>query len=434
MIQTTPPPVLGSSPAKPVMVMLLTRDPFVETSGRAYMLRQRIEEFSRDYELVIAVVGRARTAGLHQIDPPSLPVVALNAARLASRPMQAWLCYSSRSRRQVRALLDATGASALYIDMIRLAPLYDGADPKVTQILDYDDLLSKRYARALAGGARNYEVLGFLSRRAPRLARWASRLARPLLAVEQARCLREERALLRTVHLALFTSATEAAELAARIAPAEQPPILAVPPTVRTSPSGRPPGDQVIFLGNLRYGENIRMVEALASALSQLDDLGELSEDFSVQVIGDYADGLPERLACRRLVFHGRLDNLADIADQGVFIAPVLSGSGVKLKILDGMALGCPVVTTPVGCEGLQARPNRDLLVRDDVVGVIRAAIALKDRRRLKARLSQRARAYLQAQHSGLAAEAMLARLAQVRSEDASPPKARTRSVQSTRS
>jgi polysaccharide biosynthesis protein PslH len=51
---------------------------------------------------------------------------------------------------------------------------------------------------------------------------------------------------------------------------------------------------------------------------------------------------------------------------SAVFVAPILTGGGIIVKILDALAARRPVVTTSYGNEGVAARPERDLLVADD--------------------------------------------------------------------
>jgi glycosyltransferase involved in cell wall biosynthesis len=46
-------------------------------------------------------------------------------------------------------------------------------------------------------------------------------------------------------------------------------------------------------------------------------------------------------------------------------IVPLLSGSGTRLKILEAMAAQVPVISTPVGAEGLEAVPDRHLLIAE---------------------------------------------------------------------
>ncbi len=52
-----------------------------------------------------------------------------------------------------------------------------------------------------------------------------------------------------------------------------------------------------------------------------------------------------------------------------VFVAPILVGGGIIVKILDAMAAGTPVVSTTYGNEGIRAEPGRDILIADDPEG-----------------------------------------------------------------
>ncbi|NIR50946.1 glycosyltransferase [candidate division KSB1 bacterium] len=54
------------------------------------------------------------------------------------------------------------------------------------------------------------------------------------------------------------------------------------------------------------------------------------------------------------------------VADAEVFIAPLRAGSGTKIKILNAMAQGKPVVTTSVGAEGIDAEPEKEIIVADE--------------------------------------------------------------------
>ena len=48
-----------------------------------------------------------------------------------------------------------------------------------------------------------------------------------------------------------------------------------------------------------------------------------------------------------------------------IFVAPILTGGGIIVKVLDALAAGTPVVTTSFGNEGIGARPGEELLVAD---------------------------------------------------------------------
>ncbi len=72
-----------------------------------------------------------------------------------------------------------------------------------------------------------------------------------------------------------------------------------------------------------------------------------LAEDPSVRVTGYVSD--PREVA----------------RDCAAFVVPLLSGSGVRVKILNAMAMGLPVVSTSVGVEGLEAEHGSSIVVAD---------------------------------------------------------------------
>jgi len=62
----------------------------------------------------------------------------------------------------------------------------------------------------------------------------------------------------------------------------------------------------------------------------------------------------------------GFVPDLQDIyRDSRVSVAPLLFGSGMKVKVLDAMARGMPIVTTSVGAEGIDMESGKHLLVAD---------------------------------------------------------------------
>jgi len=71
---------------------------------------------------------------------------------------------------------------------------------------------------------------------------------------------------------------------------------------------------------------------------------------------------------------------------------PLLSGGGVRVKILEAMAIGVPVVSTTVGCEGLEVRHGEHLLIADTPRDFAEACAALLQDRELARRLSGNAR------------------------------------------
>jgi glycosyltransferase involved in cell wall biosynthesis len=54
------------------------------------------------------------------------------------------------------------------------------------------------------------------------------------------------------------------------------------------------------------------------------------------------------------------------MASCRVMVAPLLTGSGIRVKILEGMAMGRPVATTPIGIEGIDAKSGIEVVVEKE--------------------------------------------------------------------
>lgn len=72
------------------------------------------------------------------------------------------------------------------------------------------------------------------------------------------------------------------------------------------------------------------------------------------------------RSRLKNVVVHGEVSNAVNfIKEHSIMVVPLLSGSGMRAKILEGMALGKVVMTTRLGLEGITARHGREVLLAD---------------------------------------------------------------------
>jgi glycosyltransferase involved in cell wall biosynthesis len=63
----------------------------------------------------------------------------------------------------------------------------------------------------------------------------------------------------------------------------------------------------------------------------------------------------------------GTVENVIGYLKQAsVFVAPLRAGGGTKLKVLEAMAMGLPIVSTCVGAQGLDVESGRHLYVAED--------------------------------------------------------------------
>jgi len=82
-----------------------------------------------------------------------------------------------------------------------------------------------------------------------------------------------------------------------------------------------------------------------------------------------------------------------------VALCPIRIRAGIQNKILEAMALGVPVVATPVCCAGMPLQPGKHLLVADGPEAFASAIELLLDNATLRDKLIESGRAYVEHQH-----------------------------------
>lgn len=86
--------------------------------------------------------------------------------------------------------------------------------------------------------------------------------------------------------------------------------------------------------------------------------------------------------------------------EAAVFVAPILIGGGIIVKILDALAAGTPVVTTSIGNEGIRAVPDHDLLVADEPQAFAAAVVRLLKDQEFARRTGENGREFVRRNYS----------------------------------
>jgi glycosyltransferase involved in cell wall biosynthesis len=85
----------------------------------------------------------------------------------------------------------------------------------------------------------------------------------------------------------------------------------------------------------------------------------------------------------------GTVPNVWPFYDKAtVFFVPLRLGSGTRLKIVEAMAMGLPVVSTSVGAEGLDIAHGENILIADDADSFSDYILALLSDPDLRARIA----------------------------------------------
>lgn len=138
--------------------------------------------------------------------------------------------------------------------------------------------------------------------------------------------------------------------------------------------------NRILFLGSLEWRPNLDAVALLLDRI--FPAVRALVPDAKLWIVGRNP---PEHLTRRAAETPGveLLANVPDVrpylARSSVMAVPLRIGGGSRLKILEALATGLPVVSTRVGAEGLRLEHGRDLSIVDEEGMALALADALRD-------------------------------------------------------
>lgn len=90
-------------------------------------------------------------------------------------------------------------------------------------------------------------------------------------------------------------------------------------------------------------------------------------ENVKFYIVGSNPSAEVKKLASNNIVVTGFVENPKDIFEiMDLSVVPLRLGAGVKIKVLESLAAGLPVVTTDVGAEGIMAENGSDFIVEND--------------------------------------------------------------------
>jgi glycosyltransferase involved in cell wall biosynthesis len=126
-----------------------------------------------------------------------------------------------------------------------------------------------------------------------------------------------------------------------------------------------PQPDTLVFGGALRYEANLEAMQYFLKDVYRL--IKQQRPTVQLHITGPTDSANLAALAMDESVtLTGFVDDVRPVVARAwVSIAPILSGGGTRLKILESMALGTPVVSTSKGAEGLDVVDGEHLLIAD---------------------------------------------------------------------
>ncbi len=105
------------------------------------------------------------------------------------------------------------------------------------------------------------------------------------------------------------------------------------------------------FLGGYNHAPNVESVKYLANTI--MPKLAERDSSIKLYVYGSAVNAEVAALASENVEIVGYAEHLDDVYENcRIFVAPLLSGAGIKGKVLESMAYSVPSVLSPIAAEG----------------------------------------------------------------------------------
>lgn len=157
---------------------------------------------------------------------------------------------------------------------------------------------------------------------------------------------------------------------------------------------------KILFMGTMSYYPNIDGVLYFVEEIFPL--IFPQNPHLSFCIAGREPPKLLQKLADN----NSQIEIIADPEDMSqiakecsLSVVPLRSGSGTRIKIMHSMAMGLPVVSTPIGCEGLEIVDQEHLLIREQPTSFAQGILELIGDRQLWQKLQINGRQLVEANY-----------------------------------
>jgi sugar transferase (PEP-CTERM/EpsH1 system associated) len=167
-------------------------------------------------------------------------------------------------------------------------------------------------------------------------------------------------------------------------------------------PSGRSDLDvrpSATFVGKMDYRPNVDAARWFCAEILPL--IRERVPEFRFRIVGSDPPTSIQGLRGSNVEITGWVPDVRPhLRRATVVVAPLLAGSGIRVKILDALAMAKPVVSTSIGCQGIGVEDDVHLLVRDRAADFAAAVVDLIHDDDRRDRLAREGRLFVE-QHYG---------------------------------
>lgn len=151
----------------------------------------------------------------------------------------------------------------------------------------------------------------------------------------------------------------------------------------------------ITFVGKMDYSPNPHaVIYFIKNILPEIEK--EYPYPFEFRVIGANTPEWMFKLSNEKIKILGEVEDIRPhLSESKVFVAPLKFGTGIKVKIIEAMSLGVPVVTTSIGVQGMNVKNGIHIFVQDDPKNFAKCIIELLKNENLRERIIENAKSYV---------------------------------------
>ena len=154
----------------------------------------------------------------------------------------------------------------------------------------------------------------------------------------------------------------------------------------------------LLFVGNYEYPPNEDAARLLVDVV--LPQVRKAIPETRLQLIGNKPPAWLRELASDHIVVSGHVPEVTPFLERAtVFVCPLRIGAGLKNKVLEALAMGIPVVATPLSLDGIDVRPGESAVIASVDQMAEKTKNVLRDAA-LRDQLSKNGRALIESQYS----------------------------------
>lgn len=153
------------------------------------------------------------------------------------------------------------------------------------------------------------------------------------------------------------------------------------------------------YVGSMNWKPNIEAVKWIVSAI--VPKYKKINSEVKFHIAGSNMSKQMKSWGNKNVIFHGRVDDVFEfMSKHGTLIVPLKTGSGIRIKILEALSIGVPIISTDKGKEGINMIPKKEFLsanMTEEIVLQMRNCI---DKPEVKKSLGENGKLFIQENYS----------------------------------